>query len=403
MMSLNPRGAAFIGSAVALIIAGLLLIDGILISLGSAAFLLILITYIFGRWNLSGLNIQLHSPKRVFSDCPFDLQLTQHNTRQLFDAYSIELHLHLSKSATIHTHAPWTAARSSSTSKLRGSISKRGANSQHSCTLSSSFPLGLFCFSKKITTVQEILVFPKPLTPKELFTHGELDDAWQGEGHQAGDAPGDPRGLRSYRSGDRAKQIHWPSTIRSLARGHSARVREYDPPGLRPREISIIFHSFGTDHTLIRTDLFERALSLVCGTLRHLRNIGIPTTLRADFLLWKKQTSFHPTAWNDSLSALAHAQRATDTEAHDLASQIETLPSDQTPIIISDMPPEAWCHILPHQKALIIDIRQHHYGKKNLSTTPSARKKTHHNTPHLPRNQKSNSHFFSRQTSTLHL
>ncbi len=373
-MSINPRGAAFIGAAVALSVAGLLLIDGVLISLGAAAFLLILITSLFGHWNLSGLDIELLAPECVFADCPFDLHLTQRNSRQLFDAYSIELQLHLSKSATIHIHAPWTAARSSSNTKVRGSISKRGASAQHPCTLSSSFPLGLFCFTKNIVTLQEILVFPKPLIPKEFFTHGEFDDAWQGEGHQAGDAPGEPRGLRPYRPGDHAKQIHWPSTIRSLSRGHSPRVREYDPPGFRPREAALIFHSFGTDHTLIRTDLFERALSLVCGTLRHLRSIGIPTTLRADFLAWETQASFHATAWSETLGTLAHAQRATDTEAHDLTSQIETLPSEQALIIISDMPPEAWRHILPQRQALIVDIQQHRYGKKDLNIIPQPRK-----------------------------
>ena len=377
-MSMNPRGAAFLGAAMALTVAGLLLIDGVLISLGVAGFLLIIIIIIFGRWNLSRIELQLSAPSRVFADTPFDLHLTQHNRRQLFDAYGIELQLRLSKTAAIHSHAAWTAARSSSTSKLRGSISRRGAASQHPCTLSSSFPLGLFCFRKKTSAAQEILVFPKPLVPQEFFANGEFDDAWNGEGHQAGDAPGEPRGLRPYRPGDRAKQIHWPSTIRSLTRGRSPRVREYDPPGLRPREATVLFHSFGTDHTLIRTDLFERALSLVCGTLRHLRGIGVPTNLRADFLAWREQASFHSSAWSETLTLLARAQRAHDTEAHDLVSEIDSLPAERALVIISDMPPEAWRHILPARKVLIVDIQQHRYRKRDLSfrPKPSSPKKT---------------------------
>ncbi len=372
---MNPRGAAFLGASVALTVAGLLLIDGVLVSLGAAGFLLTAIVFLFGRWNLSHLDLQLHAPSRVFSDTTFDLHLTQHNRRQLFDAYGIELELRLSKAAKILSHAPWTAARSSSTSKLRGSISRRGAVSKHPCTLSSSFPLDLFRFTKKTIISQEILVFPKPIVPKEFFANGEFDDAWNGEGHQSGDAPGEPRGLRPYRPGDRAKQIHWPSTIRSLACGRSPRVREYDPPGLRPREASVIFHSFGTDNTLIRTDLFERALSLVCGTLRHLRSIGVPTTLRADFLSWKTQPSFHAPAWSETLTLLARAQRASDTEAHDLVSEIESIPLEQALVIISDMPPEAWRHILPDRKVLVVDIQQHRYRKKGMSFIPKPKPK----------------------------
>jgi len=370
---MTPRGAAFLGATIALTVAGLLKIDGVLIALGTAGFLLIAMTSIIGRWNLGRIHLQLLAPRRVFADTPFDLRLTLHNRRNLFDAYGMDLELRLSKTAKIHTHAPWTAARSSSTSKLRGSIPRRGAISKHPGTLASSFPLDLFRFSKKTLVEQEILVFPKPLVPREFFATGEFDDAWSGEGLQPGDAPGEPRGLRPYRPGDRAKQMHWPSTIRSLARGRSPRVREFDPPGLRPREAAVIFHSFGTDNTLIRTDLFERALSLVCGTLRHLRGIGVPTSLRADFLSWKPHPTFQSPAWSETLTLLARAKRADDTEAHDLVAEIESIPRQQALVIISDMPVEAWHHILPKRKALVIDIRQHRFGKKGMSFKRSSR------------------------------
>ena len=101
---------------------------------------------------------------------------------------------------------------------------------------------------------QEMLVFPKALVPKEFFSSGEFDDAWHGEGLQAGDSPGEPRGLRPARPGDPAKNIHWPATMRAFARGRAPRIREMDPPGLRPRRATVLFHSFGTDGTLIRTD-----------------------------------------------------------------------------------------------------------------------------------------------------
>lgn len=366
-VTLTPRGILFLLVALTFIIIGVLRIDGDLIALGTSGLLLGLMVIIMGKWNLRGILLELSAPARVFADNPFDLRLTQLNMRNLFDACSIDLELSLSHVSKIETHAIWTAARSSSTSKIRGSITKRGAISEHPCTLSSAFPLGLFRFVRKITLKHEILVFPKPLVPEEFFANGEFDDAWDGEGFQSGDAPGEPRGLRPYQPGDRAQQIHWPSTIRSQARGQGPRVCEYDPPSLRPRHAIVMFHSFGTDHTLIRSDLFERALSLVCGTLRHLREIGIPAKFRADFLCWKSQKTFHAEAWSDTLTLLSQAKRANHTEAHDVLAEIEIIPAEDAIIIISDMPLISWKHIMPKRRVLLIDIQQHRFEKRDLN------------------------------------
>ncbi len=365
-MSLTPRGAVILGASIALTVAGLLKIDGVLIALGSAGLVLLTFALIVGKLNLRHLELSLKAPSRVFADTLFDLRLIQKNKRALLDAFGIDIELQLSKAAKIKTHSKWTPSGSTSISKLRGSIARRGAVTDHPCNLSSSFPLGIFRFIAKSGAQQEILVFPKPIVPKEFFASGEFDDAWNGEGFQPGDAFGEPRGLRSMRPGDPAKYLHWPATIRALSSGRDPLVREFDPPGLRPRSVSVIFHSYGTDHTIIRTDLYERALSLLCGTLRHFRGMGVPATLRADFLSWKPITTFQSSAWSEALTLMARATRADDTEAHDLIAEIEAIPRDEAVVVISDMPPEAWRHILPKRVILAIDIQQHNFGKKGM-------------------------------------
>jgi len=357
-----------------MIVIGLFRIDGALISLGAAGLLLALLTLLAARWNLTGLKFHLTAPRRVFANTPFNLRLSVLNQRALFGSWQLTLDLHLSKSVHLSSYARWTAARSASTSKILGAIPNRGAVAKHPCLVTSTFPLGLFCSQKQVAIDHEILVFPQALVPREFLASGQFDDAWEGEGDQASDAPGEPRGLRPYQPGDRAKQIHWPATIRALARGRDPRVREYDPPGLRPRRASVIFHSFGTDHTLIRTDLFERALALVCGTLRHFRAIGVPTNLVADFLFWKPQPTFQTEAWSKTLPLLAHATRADHTEAHDLLTEIESAPSDHALVVISDMPLEAWKHVIPDRPLILIDIRQHQFKQKDLNLQKPAAK-----------------------------
>ena len=376
-MSLTPRGAAFLGASLALFSAGILRIDGPLISLGLVGLIVLAIVFVVGRWNLSNLKLHLQAPARVFADTPMDFRLSLENHRSLFDTYGIDIQLDLSNGTRIHTHVKWAAAGSSAASKLRGSIPNRGAVSNPPCLLSSGFPLNIFTYQKRITIRLEILVFPKALLPREFFASGEFDDAWLGEGFQTGNAPGEPRGLRPFRPGDPAKRLHWPATIRSLARGRAPRVREFDPPGIRPRKATVIFHSFGTDGALIRTDLFERALSLLCGTLRHLRSIGVPATLTSDFLAWKSLPSFQFSAWSEALTVLASAQRAGDTEAHNLVATILDTPPEDALVIISDMPPAAWSHILPDRKVLIVDIQQHNYGKRDMNFKMTPVKSSH--------------------------
>jgi len=363
------RGAVFLGTSLALTCAGLLRIDGPMTSLGGAGLLILALAWCVGKRNLSGLEVHLQTPARVFADTRFQVALTMKNERALMDGFQIHQELRLSKAARIHTHTPWVAARSSATVKLSGSIAHRGAQREHPCLLRSSFPLGLISHEKELLAIKEILVFPKAITPREFFTSGASDDAYLGDGFQASSAPGEPRSLRPFRPGDSAKQLHWPATIRSQACGRGPLVRESDPPGLRPAKVTVIFHSFGTDGALIRTDHFERALSLLCGTLRHLRTLGVPATLTADFLAWKELPTFQPVAWSEALTILAEATRAHETEAHDVQAAINHAARDHALIVISDMPPASWAGSLQNQKnlPLIIDIAQHAYSKKALN------------------------------------
>lgn len=376
-MAVNPRGVIFLGLSIALMIIGLLRVDGVLMTLGAVGLLVGFGAAAIGRWNLTGLDFQLVGPRRVFAGKDFDLRLTHLNRRALFPIHDLDLELRPAKGVCLTGHAAFTPAQSSAVSKLRGALPQRGIYEKHPCLASSTFPLGLFRFQKRFDLFHEILAFPQPILPRELFARGGHDETWEGDGHRTSEALGEPRGLRAFQPGDRAKQIHWPATVRALSRGRNPRVREFDPPGFRPRKVEMIFHSFGTDHTLIRTDLFERALSLVCGTLRHLRGLKVPATLRADFLGWQGRETFQKAAWSQILEDLARAVRADDTEAHDVVREIEGLAPEHALIILSDMPPEAWKHLAPQRPALLIDIRQYRVASRSLKLGRRSEASTH--------------------------
>jgi uncharacterized protein (DUF58 family) len=368
---LTLRGAIILGSALALLTVGVVAIDGILISLGLSGLLLLVCALILSRRNLRHLLLEVRAPTRVYAEAPFDLRLTLHNKRALLDAFRVHARLDLSQHAKLHTDALWTATRSSSLVQVRGSIPNRGAVTSHPFTLRSTFPLDLFQSTASGSTTHEILVYPRPVTPREFFTHGALHDASILPGTTPGNAPGEPRGIRPWQPGDPAKHIHWPASARSLSRRQGLRIRENDPPGFHPHHCTIVFHSYGTTGELIRSDRFERALSLACGTLHYLRQHGIPATLVADFLDWAPLATTSRGAFSDALCALARAERSSGTEAHNLASALETIPPNNSLILLSDMPPSAWASALPKRPALVVDIRQHKRRPAPLNTTRS--------------------------------
>jgi len=365
---LTPKGAIIVGGSLALIAAGFVRIDGVLITVGAAGLLILAGTLLLGRSNLKRLALSLRAPARIYADTPFDLRLTLQNRRAVLDAFGIGITLNLSQQANIRTTASWTAAGSSATVKLSGSIPGRGAVEMQPFTLRSSFPLDLFRHLASGQTRHEILVYPRPLLPREFFTHGALHDASTLPGTTPGNAPGEPRGIRPWQPGDAAKQIHWPASARALSRLRGLRIRENDPPGFHPQHCTVFFHSYGTSGELIRGDRFERALSLTCGALRYLRDHGIPAVLLADFLYWRPLPVLTRAGMGNALVSLARAERANGTEAHDLLRALDTVPADHSLLLISDMPIGTWAHAIPKRPCLPIDIRQHKYGHRQLKT-----------------------------------
>ena len=363
---LTRRGAVLLGASLALTILGCFRIDGILITLGLSGGLLLAGAWFLVRQNLAALSLSFRAPARVYADHPFDLRIVIHNRRGLLDAFHIQIKLRLAGQVEIRTFAPWTAASSASEVHLRGTIPGRSSQSEHEYSLQTTMPLGLFSMSASGVFSHEVLVFPRPLIPLELSTQGSLHDASLLPGITPGHAPGELRGVRPWQPGDPAKHIHWPASARSFTRCRGLRVRENDPPGFYPRHCVVLFHSFGMSGQLIRADRFEWALSLACGTLRYLREHGIPTPFLADFNDWEPLPVVSRSSFGNLLVSLTRAHRRPDTEAHDLIPVIERISDDDSLIVISDMPTESWADALPNRPAIHVDIRQHNYGARTL-------------------------------------
>ena len=373
-LPLSLRGAALAGGSIALVTGGMVTTDGLLIILGLCGIILLIAAWVLGVLSLKKMEVNLHAPTRVRAGVPFQLEITLHNHRGLLDSFHTEIMLKLlgregrkDSEANIEIVAPWVASGSAARIQLPVTLRKRGYADTHPGRLTSTFPLGLFRLHKYLEIRREITVIPRCITPIELSCDGSMHDVVPRNGSAAGHTFGEPRGIRPWQAGDSAKHIHWPASARSLVQGHALRVREYDPPGFHPDHCHIVFHSYATGGEMLREDRFERALSLLAGSLSELQSGGIPCILTADFHHWESVPCTSRAQLADCLYRLARTSRARGTEAHDLESVIRGVSSDHTLMIISDMAPDSWTHLLTkHPQTLIVDIRQVRYRHKTL-------------------------------------
>lgn len=346
-MAVQPRGAVLGGLGLAMLVAGLWRVDGVLASLGLAAWCLLGLAWLLARRNPAGLTVTLQGPQKVVAGSVFPLVLTLINRNRLMDAFGVRVELNLAGKTRIQGRASWVAAGSAADLEWRSAVPDRGWWESHRLRLLSDFPFGLFEAERVLEVAGPLMVLPRPVVPRGLTFSGALMDAPQSSGMTAGDGPGEPRGLREWRPGDSPRRIFWPATLRSLARGAAMVVRETDPPGFCPRRCVVVFHSFGADGGLIRPDRFERAIALTAGTLRQLRTMGMPARLIADFDGWMGRPASKGAQVSACMEILARARRAADTEAHDLAKALSGLAEDEGWIVISDMPVSAWREVMP--------------------------------------------------------
>ena len=346
-LSVQPRGAVLGGVGVAMIVAGLWRVDGVLAALGLAVWCLLALCGLIARLNPAGLEVVLQCPEKVQAGVVFPLGVTLVNRRRWLDAFGVRIELNLANRTRCGGRAAWVAAGTAADLELRVAIPERTWAGRHRVRLVSDFPFGFFKSEKTLEVPHTMWVLPKPVPPRGLWFSGGMLDAPQADGVAAGEAPGEPHGLRPWRAGDSPRRIVWPATLRSLARGAGMVVRESDPPGIRPLRCAVVFHSFGTDGGLIRPDRFERALSLAAGTLRLLHGQGMPVRWIADFDDWKPRPANTRAQVAACLEGLARAKRAAGTEAHDLQAALAGIGDDEGLVILSDMPVSAWRSALP--------------------------------------------------------
>ena len=341
------RGLVLAGLGCALFVAGMWRVDGVMAALGLAIGGVFAMAWLLGRLNLRGLVLGYRGPRRVEVGKGFTGHLAITNGRRVLDGFRIGFGVSLPGGKVISGKVHWLESRGRADIAQRISFAARGYYQSHKGWVESGFPLGLMRFRKEQAVSAEIGILAAIKVPREMTLSGFLLDGPPLGGSRYLGGIGEWKGLREWRGGDSVRRIAWVASMRSEAAGGGLLVREDEPPGSQAEGCLVVFHSYGGDGNLIRPDRFEKAISLMSGTLGALQGWGMPVRWVSDFNGWREMEVKSRRQLALSRECLMLANRAAWTEAHDLRSALATVRDGECVVVISDMPIAAWVVMMP--------------------------------------------------------
>ncbi len=339
---LTGRGYGLLGLSLVMILLGALLPEPIAVQLGLLGWCLVLIARLVAPRNLKGLRVARKLPPAAFAGhlFPYTMELCN-DSRQT--RYAIEVEDSIAGPAERGLDAAQVPACGKSLRAFETRLLRRGVRHGARARLLSRFPLGLWQVELELRDRVDMIVYPRPVPPRQLYDAQDaaLLDAEEDESARR-DWSGDFHGIRGFQPGDRMKLIHWPAT----ARAGRLMVRQFDRR--LPEKYKVIFHSIrpGPDPGS-GPDAFESALELLCGLLLHCRERAIPLDLTLASEGWRSWSVPAGEPLEPVLEYLAGTRRAPERDVAALLQALALTEPGVRVFIVSDIPVKDWEQLLP--------------------------------------------------------
>ncbi len=199
----------------------LYLILGMLLSL-------IILSGVLSEMSLRRVQVKRDPPKRLYAGRPFLMSMSVRNEKRRFPSFSIEVE-DLVGGEPLDKKCYFLkipAGRTQETS-YRYHFRRRGLYRYDGVRISTKFPFALFRKSREASLPADILVYPAlepvpEVRPSDRTRPGE-------DGRMRRSRGGELHGLREYRDGDDARDVHW----RTSAHAGLLMVRQYETESSR--------------------------------------------------------------------------------------------------------------------------------------------------------------------------
>jgi uncharacterized protein (DUF58 family) len=242
----------------------LYLILGMLLSM-------IVVSGILSEQTLRRLRVDRELPRRVHAGRPFLTGVTLINEKRRLPSFSVQVEDLLADGAAKKCYFLKVPAGARQQTSYRADVPHRGVHRYVGLRIGTRFPFAFFVKSRRFTVADEVVVYPRliPVTELPLAAQamvGELTRPRRGQGREF-------HGLRAYRTGDDARDVHWK---RSAREGRLI-LREYASQGAR-RVILQVHTARPTEDASPR--LLDGACDLAASMCLHLQRRGFRIELR---------------------------------------------------------------------------------------------------------------------------
>jgi uncharacterized protein (DUF58 family) len=189
---------------------------------------MIIVSGVLSEQTLRGLRVTRQIPRQVHAGRPFLTGITLGNDKRRLPSFSVQVEdLVEGRPAAKKCYFLKVPAGARQQTSYRTEFSRRGRYRYEALQLGTRFPFAFFIKTRQVAAPAELLVLPRllplghlPLEAQALL--GALSRPRRGDGREF-------HGLRDYRAGDDARDIHWKRSAREAR----LVLREYEAEGSR--------------------------------------------------------------------------------------------------------------------------------------------------------------------------
>jgi len=284
-LRMTREGRYFVGITLAIGFAAINTGNNLLYLLLGMLLSLILASGILSESTLRGLRVVRLPPSRIEAGRPFLMGVALANGKRRLPSFSVEVEdLFEGRALDKRCWFLKVPAGKQQRTSYRHQLPRRGRYQLTGFRLSTKFPFALFRKSRLVEEPTEIVVLPAvhPVATTAPPSRGHLGEEQRGARGRRGEF----HGLRDFREGDDARDVHWRSTAR---RGRPM-VREHEDEAARRVTLFVDNSLPGgaacDDEPLL--DGLERAISLAASlTARYLeQGYAVRLVARGDATSW---------------------------------------------------------------------------------------------------------------------
>jgi uncharacterized protein (DUF58 family) len=291
---LTREGMAYLGVVLILVLAAVNTGNNLLFLVLGCLLAGILISGILSRAVLTGIELKLELPERIFAGQPLLSSVEVRNEKEFWPTMSVRVvgEGGDKKPAQILTqpvYFPLIPHKTAVRQKVQLVFPKRGVYRQNAFGLRTKFPFGLFEKTRRVDSPIEVVVFPSVEPAQQTYEilpliSGEMASYYRGRGHEL-------HSIREYHTSDSARFVDWKQSAKTGALKVREHAREderrlmlvFDPligpprPGPGPGKQADVERA-EAEHAA----RFERAVSLAASIAWHFQEIGAVMQFRTD-------------------------------------------------------------------------------------------------------------------------